>query len=68
MSETRADDFYTEKQLTETLEKAEENARSDEATKFVDDMTRAVAKWGLQAFMSDAQYNWLEDIAEGKRT
>lgn len=65
MSPKRAKDFFdSEAELSNTIDKAERNARGNTEELFVDDIAAAVGRYGLQTFMSERQYTWLKQIAE----
>jgi hypothetical protein len=63
-SERASDWFATEAEFTDMLEAAEENATDSNEIRFVDSLTRAAQKYGMDTYISEAQYDWLKSIAE----
>jgi hypothetical protein len=65
MSTLRASDhFDSEVEFQAMLDDAEENAKTDGEVKFVDSLNMKVQEYGIEAFLSDSQYEWLKQIAE----
>lgn len=61
---TRFIDFYDrEEEVYSVLNIADINARSDRAREFVSDMKEKFHKHGMETFCSEAQYQWLENLA-----
>ncbi len=58
-----SDHFESEAEFLAALEAAEENAISSFDMGFVSDLTQKAEKYGLEVFMSEAQYETLKRIA-----
>ena len=59
----RVQDLYEEKEFEELLEDARMNAANDWEESFVADMKSRYAEYGRRMFISDAQQEHLERIA-----
>lgn len=59
----RVQDLYEEKEFEELLEDASMNAANDWEESFVADMKARYAEYGRRMFISDAQQEHLERIA-----
>lgn len=65
MSNTKAQDFFESDAAFEyMLGEAEEKAQGDIEVKFVDDLAVRATQYGIEAFLSQAQYEWLKKISE----
>lgn len=60
------DHFDSVEQFEATFEEAQSNAESDYAKEFIDNLDTKVRRYGLETFVSDAQYEFLLKLEEGK--
>ena len=62
---TRARDFFEEESdFEELLEKADSGARSAGDREFVENMIEYQEMYGLNTFISEAQLEWLQRLAD----
>lgn len=65
MAGTKVIDFYDDEEAFEdVLRSAEGNATGKRAMEFLDQLRDGFEEWGLGLFLSDAQQQWLERLAE----
>lgn len=58
-----ADFLEDEKEIEDLLDTAETNASSSWEMNFMDDVRRQWERWGMQMFLSEAQYESIARIA-----
>jgi hypothetical protein len=61
---TRISDDYTREEFEALLDEAESGAEGYREEEFVEDMRQKFREYGTRAYLSDAQREWLERIAE----
>ena len=59
----RIEDLYSGKQFEQLLKDAEAGAETEREEDFVDDMKQRFEEYGMRMFLSDAQEEWLKDLA-----
>lgn len=62
MSE-QIEDLYSRKQFEQLLKDAEAGAETEREEQFVADMQQRFEENGMAMFLSDAQEEWLKDLA-----
>jgi hypothetical protein len=63
MSE-RIEELYSRKQFEQLLKDAEAGAETEREELFVADMQQRFEEYGMRMYLSDAQEEWLKDLAE----
>ena len=61
---TQICDHYTREEYEDLLGQAESGAEGYREEEFVEDMRQKFRDYGTRAYLSDAQREWLENIAE----
>lgn len=60
---SRVSDSYTDQEFEDLLDVADDQASGRKEQDFVSDMRDKFVEWGVEMFLSEAQQEWLERIA-----
>ena len=59
----RVEDLYSRKQFEQLMKDAEAGAETEREENFVQDIQQRFEEYGMRMYLSDAQEEWLKDLA-----